>query len=276
MGTEKQSTLKLRATPRTIGITVGLVLLAWSLNFIIPRFWGGCDWSKWGPFGDMFGAVNSLFSALAFVALVAAILLQREELGLQREELVDTRKELKGQREQLRLQKDQMEVQNFENRFFQMVRLWNELRASMKSDMHNVTGAKYFQALVMPDIQKRIIDAQSGSEQIDDSRCINAGVRSVFSTLGGGITNYMRLLYNIMKLIDQSGIDFENQKFYSNVVRAQLTQAELVVVFYDGLSELGREKFKPLIQKYSLLKHLDQNDLVAQSHPGLYDPKAFE
>jgi hypothetical protein len=47
-----------------------------------------------GQFGDQFGAVNSLFSGLAFAGLVYAILLQRGELRLQRRELEQTRREL--------------------------------------------------------------------------------------------------------------------------------------------------------------------------------------
>lgn len=48
-----------------------------------------------GTFGDMFGAVNALFSGLAFCGVIYAIFLQRKELELQREELTLTRKELK-------------------------------------------------------------------------------------------------------------------------------------------------------------------------------------
>ena len=43
----------------------------------------------------MFGAVNALFSGLAFAGLIIAILLQRQELQLQREELAETRKEIR-------------------------------------------------------------------------------------------------------------------------------------------------------------------------------------
>lgn len=46
-------------------------------------------------FGDMFGAVNTLFSGLAFAGIIYTILLQRNELALQRKELRDTRTELK-------------------------------------------------------------------------------------------------------------------------------------------------------------------------------------
>ncbi|MDR6554663.1 hypothetical protein [Paenibacillus qinlingensis] len=42
---------------------------------------------KRGTFGDMFGAVNSLFSGLAFAGIIYTIYLQRKELTLQREEI---------------------------------------------------------------------------------------------------------------------------------------------------------------------------------------------
>lgn len=48
-----------------------------------------------GTFGDMFGAVNSLFSGLAFAALIFTVFMQREELSLQRKELEYTRQELR-------------------------------------------------------------------------------------------------------------------------------------------------------------------------------------
>lgn len=47
-----------------------------------------------GTFGDMFGAVNALFSGLAFATLIYTVFLQRRELQLQREELAATRIEL--------------------------------------------------------------------------------------------------------------------------------------------------------------------------------------
>ena len=52
-------------------------------------------WDHRGAFGDMFGAINALFSGLAFAGIIFTILLQKEELRLQRNELELTREELK-------------------------------------------------------------------------------------------------------------------------------------------------------------------------------------
>jgi len=50
-----------------------------------------------GTFGDMFGAVNALFSGWAFAGVIVAILMQMEELKLQRQELTGSRKAQEAQ-----------------------------------------------------------------------------------------------------------------------------------------------------------------------------------
>lgn len=52
-------------------------------------------WNSRTDFGEMFGAVNTLFSGLAFAGVIYAIFLQRRELELQRNELEMTRAELR-------------------------------------------------------------------------------------------------------------------------------------------------------------------------------------
>ena len=65
------------------------VLTTWLLNGYL--LYGD---EQRGTFGDMFGAVNALFSGLAFAGIIYTILLQRTELELQREELRATRQEM--------------------------------------------------------------------------------------------------------------------------------------------------------------------------------------
>jgi hypothetical protein len=74
-------------------------ILIGSAAIFVVMVWAGAgawlyDLPERGTFGDMFGAVNALFSGLAFVGVIYAILLQRQELALQRIELELTRKEL--------------------------------------------------------------------------------------------------------------------------------------------------------------------------------------
>ncbi len=56
--------------------------------------WNYFSLEQRGIVGDMFGAVNALFSGLALAGIVYTIHLQREDLSLQREELRLTRDEM--------------------------------------------------------------------------------------------------------------------------------------------------------------------------------------
>ncbi len=64
------------------GISAGLIIVFLS------------NWSDRGTFGDLFGAVNALFSGLAFAILIYTIILQREEIQENRKEITLNRKEL--------------------------------------------------------------------------------------------------------------------------------------------------------------------------------------
>jgi len=70
-----------------------VVILIWLFSIFI-LFLFIKDWNIRSQFGDMFGAISSLFSGLAFAGMIYTIYLQKKELSLQRQELRDTRKEL--------------------------------------------------------------------------------------------------------------------------------------------------------------------------------------
>jgi hypothetical protein len=83
--------------PKTLSrfllIAVLVVIISWiSIPLLIFTFYGQAE--NAGVFGDTFGVVNALFSALAFAFLIYTALMQREELELQRKELTLTRKEI--------------------------------------------------------------------------------------------------------------------------------------------------------------------------------------
>ena len=69
------------------------VLFIWIVSAVLIMVFLS-EWSDRGTFGDLFGAVNALFSALAFAVLIYTIVLQREEIKQNREEIVLNRKEL--------------------------------------------------------------------------------------------------------------------------------------------------------------------------------------
>lgn len=68
--------------------------------YLIPKYIS--DENNQGLFGDSFGAVNALFSGLAFAGLIVTILLQRDDLRTQQELLILQQEELKLSREELK------------------------------------------------------------------------------------------------------------------------------------------------------------------------------
>ena len=96
-------------------LAVILIIGLWLLNFFIAK-----PLTHRGTLGDMFGAVNALFSGLAFAGIIIALFFQRIDLKNQFEELHQTRKEFKKQNETLELQK-------FENRFFNLLSIHHQI-----------------------------------------------------------------------------------------------------------------------------------------------------
>lgn len=69
-----------------------LIVLTWLVSPLIARWLVGPG--EAGALGDTFGAVNAIFSGLAFAGVILAISLQHDELKLQRKELALTRTEI--------------------------------------------------------------------------------------------------------------------------------------------------------------------------------------
>ncbi|MFN8005450.1 MAG: hypothetical protein U0V70_00175 [Terriglobia bacterium] len=87
-----------RPAPRLWLWCVGAVLL-WLANWLL-LFWCFGKWEERGQFGDMFGSINALFTALAFAGLIYSARLQQRQLALQQDEIAEstkTQKELLDQ-----------------------------------------------------------------------------------------------------------------------------------------------------------------------------------
>ena len=66
--------------------------------------------------------------------------------------------------------------------------------------------------------------------------------------------HYFRLLYRILKFVKDTPLitEFDDEYEYTSMLRAVLSRYELVWLYYNGLSEYGVEKLKPLIERYAM------------------------
>lgn len=254
-------------------LLTSLVIAGWGATLFILH-----DDPNRGTFGDMFGGVNALFSGLAFVGVIVAIFMQKKELELQRKELGYTREELQGQKEQLKAQNETLQHQSFESTFFQLLRLQSEIIQSIDliGTQNRVTsGRDCFQVF-----HKRLSEfwqkeGKVSGDPIQDIETVNSIYLKFYQKHQSEVGHYFRSLYNIVKFVDSS--DAVDKRLYTNLIRAQLSSYELALLFYNTLSDMGRQKFKPLIETYSLLKTLDDALLFApDAHKKLFEKSAFE
>ena len=87
---------KMNVSRKNIVLGIIGILLLWGISALVIYL--SFDSTDRGTFGDMFGAINALFSGLALFGIIISILIQQNELNLQRKELIETRLEFKTNR----------------------------------------------------------------------------------------------------------------------------------------------------------------------------------
>lgn len=243
-----------------------------------------------GTFGDKFGAVNSLFSGLAVAGLIYTIYLQKEELRLQREELQQTREEMSRQTKEFDEQNKTLQIQRFETTFFNMMGLLQEILQglSINTTRPNVSKFRDSSGRTHRDWQQESItltgrrvfeETYNGTDICLTNLIKEKGIEGYNESNAISLyDHYFRLLYRIMKFVDTSPsiIDAETRHQYVAILRGQLSRYELIWLYYNGLSNNGYEKLKPLIEKYALLKNIRQELIVdTDQFVGEYPPSAF-
>jgi len=174
-------------------------------------------------------------------------------------------------------QKVEQAKQHFESSFFQLMNFSNEIVNKFKYDTPlsssalpkppSCIGKECFEQL-RNDFASVILNCPHWGDSPEE-RYEKFYLKYAHDQLG----HYFRNLYQIVKLIESSQI--ENKKFYTNIIRAQLSSNELYLLFYNGLSSFGHEKFFPLLVKYEFFEHLPVADDILQSDAMKYGLKAF-
>lgn len=216
-------------------------------------------------FGDSFGAVNALISAFAFAGVIISFIQQKKELELQREEL-------KAQRNEFEAQNKTLALQRFENTFFNMMELQQQIveGLSYQGERTEFKGREFFMGV----LKENWATGDSFNETLE--RYGIDGYES--SSLPSFLDHYFRHLYTILSFIDRADLfipgknkeytaderNKENDKIryeYAKILRATLSRYELLWLYYNGLSKRGTG-LKPLIEKYSMLNNIDPNIIV--------------
>lgn len=295
-----QNSIKLKRLNWLLGIA--LILLAITLLSYFLHFSGDLsdDQGKWGTFGDFIGGtLNPLFSLLSLFAIIYTIKIQTEELEL-------TRAEMKKSNLSQDEQSQSLQRQTFENTFFKMIDLHNQIVNSfllvqkykiVRNPVRRIGGLEA-DTMSIPQNYKvlgrdiGILDDKDyrGKEVVYQllkifRQCKNMSgqgttifKKDVYEAFHEEFQNvigyYFGTIYQILKFIDHSTI--VDKERYSALYRSQFSAFELELLFYHGAGEIGKRKFMPLLIKYEFFEHLLYSDDIEKGKLEQYIEKTRE
>lgn len=233
----------------------GAVVIAFAYYYMAVKYclWplAGMSSSAKGEFGDAFGALTSLFSALGFGGVLYTLWLQRRSAL----------------------------SQSFETTVFSLLNAHGSIIQDM--DIQKLDGAirrkgrdcfrYYFKRL------KKYYEVELLANPTEfESEIIKLAFMRMYNGHRHNLGHYFRFIYNIFRYIHESPIDHKEKLRYCRIVRSQLSDYELLLLFYNGLNIYGEEKFKPLIEQYAIFNNLPLDLLLQIAHRGFYTNSAFE
>jgi len=247
--------------PRFIGLLAFALVVVQAIYFTIAGFFMKWDLSHLGTFGDTFGALNTTFTGFAFLGLLHSLALQRKELKSAHEE-TDRLKSLEKKRE-------------FESTFFQLLEFFEGTLDRLTTRQRSFRGLfSDYTRDVYDYLCKYDRNAETISECIS-IEAITSGYMDFYTDKEDVLGPYFRSLYHLFRYVDKSDLPKSDKHFYCDICRAQLSATQLEMLYFNGLTEYG-VKFRVLIERYGILKHLGSSLANRKGMKDYYKPSAFE
>jgi len=244
---------------RPVLVSIGVFLF---FVYVFVIVFSGLGWNplglEWkfentGQFGDSFGPLNTFMAGLAAVGALGAFWAQREELANAKGDALAER-EISAKRD-------------FENTFFNLVRLFRESANDVEAfDRYGQNPLRGRDAL------KRILEEQIGPS-FGDAEKDRKRYRIVYLERRDYLGHYFRIFYQVVRFVHES--DIADKSLYIRVLRATLSNAEIVLLALNCAYGEGRFKFKDLIEEYALLHNISQSDVWDRGLLDLFDVGAF-
>lgn len=229
----------------------GFVILIWAScwYFLTGASWLGIPYElsdiylsvgERGTFGDMFGAVNSLFSGLAFAGLICTLIVQMKELKAQREELSDTRKVMEDQKEVMDQQREQISIQNFESGFFQVLKMHYETIDELEMFSQLAGRASHKGRRCFMEFAERIYKSYQRSAAKKDTfeDKVNILIHEIDKsnqTLRVPFSSYGVSIISLFEYIENSGVKKYQQ--YIDLIVSRMTDVEKICLAYQAVTQ---------------------------------------
>ncbi|MFK5976247.1 MAG: putative phage abortive infection protein [Sulfurovum sp.] len=231
-------------------------------------------WAIRGQIGDV---LAGHFTALAVLGLMITILQMKKSIEIQKNAFNEQSKEMKKQ--------------SFENKFFQMLGLFDSL---VENQYHKDTITK---KELLRKLREQIKEDILGYDKygfnffpIDTKQDFDRELQNTLEKFNNN-DNYINFkyyfinLYQIIKFVDDtftkdatdknetSEEKIYKAKQYTNLIRAKLSKDELVLLFYNAYMVQGfsGSGYKEYVEKYSFFKHLRYEDIITDSDHHIVD-----
>lgn len=251
---------------KSFGWFLLIALVICSLPWILATHSLCIDFTDTGQIGDTIGGIMGPFVAIAAAVLTFIAFWVQYKANIQ--------------------QRHDIAIERFENNLFEMIHIQQEITNGLLveevdlngKNLRSQKGRDVFQFIYETAVDK--IEFPDGGGNFTLAHALNMWpelkmhldkVKVMWS-----LDHYFRHLYRIFKYIndaDQLLISEEKKYEYAGIVRATLSQYELILLFYNGFSH---PKFKVLIERYALLNNV-RPDLMADAYDrSLYKTKMRE
>jgi hypothetical protein len=287
-----------------LGIAFGFIILSFILPYFITKY-SVIDFTKTGQIGDTLGGIMNPFVAIGGAILTyLAFYIQFKANKLQREQFIQQIALEKDQfKQEFDVQKEQFILSQFENQFYEMIRLHKENVNDLKLDNTNTQGRAIFQLYIEelsiayyvakiafnkdPDyhinyaygiffhglknekeIRPQVPQENMYCEFINKLIRIKKSHKSIqygdlnsvvkhhtkwddakeldfklFQGHSAELAHYYRHLFQTVKFVVNQGSDllsYSDKRKYLRILRAQLSNHEQVMLFYNWKSDFGK------------------------------------
>ncbi|MBF8703976.1 putative phage abortive infection protein [Pseudomonas putida] len=199
-----------------------------------------------GEFGDSFGTLNTLFSGLAFSGVLISLLFQRKDLA-----------ETRGQ----------VARQQFESQFYNMLALQHSVVSEFDLNKDGVvirTGRDCFKSWCNYLRQSYV--------ECSTERRIDGAYAELWKQHRGDLSLYYRSLYSVFRYVSDSG--HADKVKFGTIARSFLSDFELVILFYNCLSDKGYN-FRKYAKEFAIFNNLDPMMLMDPRHVALLDFQVY-
>ena len=222
-----------------------------------------------GPWADFVsGTLTPVLTFFTFTGVLLTVVLQKIALNM-------THEDMRNSADALEKQSRNQEKQSFEATFFQMLTLHNTIVNSIDL-VNSETGARKqgrdcFQIFYtrLNKIYRAKQKKHSGTWS--DEKILALSYRIFWRGAQLELGHYYRYLYNVIRFVKNSSY---SDGYYIKLLRAQLSDQELLLLFYNCLSEQGA-KFMPFAEEFALFDNMPIIRLLGPLHKNRMLPAAF-